>query len=114
MGEALTDTQMCAMDLLLDDHFALWDLADSYPDFRPQAANSQVGDLIELVERGLITVTFGLWLENETCPVAVENAVQALLDAHNWKPTGRAPGFVLELSPDGIKYLSALGIGLKI
>jgi hypothetical protein len=99
------------MDFLLDDNFALWDFADSFPEFRPDASGSRVNELIELVAKELVVVTFGKWFEQETVPLGYESAVAALLDPTAWQRTGKDPGHVLDLTENGIAHLRRLGIG---
>jgi hypothetical protein len=107
----MEDTQLHVMDFLLDDNFALWDFADSFPEFRPDASSSRVNDLIELVAKGFVIVTFGKWFEQETVPLGYESAVAALLDPKAWQPTGTDPGHVLDLTENGFAHLRSLGIG---
>jgi hypothetical protein len=108
----MEEMQIQALDLLLDDHFALWDFADTFPAFRPDANDSRVDDLIDLVRSGLVAVTFGKWFENDTAPVALESAEAALRNPSVWKPNGKEPGYVVELTEKGIAHLRKLGIGL--
>jgi hypothetical protein len=103
--------QVHALDLLLDDHFALWDFADSLPDFRPEAPNGAIGDLVDLLRRGLIAVEFGTWFDNKTQPVSPTVAEAALLDSANWKSSGTEPGYVLALTDKGAEHLRSIGIG---
>ena len=108
----MEDTQLHVMDFLLDDNFALWDFADSFPEFRPDASDSKVNDLIELVAKGLVVVTFGKWFEQETVQLGYESAVTALLDPAAWQRTGTDPGHVLDLTENGLAHLRKLGIGM--
>jgi hypothetical protein len=107
----MNQRQVQALDFLLDDHFALWDFADSLPDFRPGTPDSVVSDLADLVHRGLITVQFGTWFDNQTEPVSPAIAERALLDPANWTSTGPEPGYVVGLTAKGVEYLRGLGIG---
>jgi hypothetical protein len=106
----MNERQVHALDLLLDDHFVLWDFADSFPDFRPEKPDSAVKDLIDLVHRGLIAVEFGTWFDNQTEPVSPAEAEGALLNPSNWKPTGREPGYVVAMTDKGVEHLRGLGI----
>jgi hypothetical protein len=99
------------LDFLLDDHFALWDFADSFPDHRPDALNSAVENLIDLVRQGYVTVTFGKWIENDTASVSTKSAELALRDPSAWHPTGREPGYIVELTDKGRCLLRERGIG---
>ncbi|HEX4736372.1 MAG TPA: hypothetical protein VH331_02300 [Allosphingosinicella sp.] len=65
----MNERQVHALDLLLDDHFALWDFADCLPEFRPASRHDSIDDLIDLVRQGLIAVEFGAWFDNQTRPV---------------------------------------------
>ena len=110
----MTEEQISLLDFLLDDHFALWDFADSFPAMRPDAADSRTALLVHLVEKGLVEVTFGSWIENETVPLSVEHAHAALCDPASWNPTGHEPGHVLELTQTGRDFLRERGIGLPL
>lgn len=105
----MNELQLQALDLLLNDHFAFWDFGDSFPTFKPAARNSQLDDLLSLVASGLVVVTHGRWIENETAPITLEEAATALRDPSAWLPTGREPGYVLELTELGRKHLASLG-----
>lgn len=108
----MNDRQLHALDFLLDDHFALWDFADSFPVFRPDAPDTAVDDLIALVRSGYVALTFGDWFANRTELVEVEEVEATLRDPKCWQPTGREPGHALELTSKGVEHLRKLGIGL--
>lgn len=108
----MNDRQLNALDFLLDDHFALWDFADSFPLFRPDAPGTAVEDLIELVRSGFIALTYGEWQENRTQSVLTEEVEAILRDPERWLPTGTQPGHALELTAKGGEHLRNLGIGL--
>jgi hypothetical protein len=110
----MTDDQILVLDFLLDDHFALWDFADSFPSMHPDAVDSQTAVLLDLVSNGFVEITFGRWIENETTPVPVEAANAALLDAVSWSSTGREPGYVLDLTQAGREFLRQRGIDLPL
>lgn len=106
----MTDDEIVVLDFLLDDHFALWDFADSFPDMRPDAVNSRTSLLLDLIRKRLVAITFGRWFENETTPLSVETAHAALLDAASWNSTGGEPGYVIELTQTGRDFRQR-GIG---
>jgi hypothetical protein len=106
----MNDLQIQALDTLLDDHYALWDFADSFPAFHPAATDSRLEDLIQLVESGLVVITFGQWLQNDIAPIPLDQARPILRSAGNWQPTGRAPCYALELTTPGRDHLRAIGI----
>ncbi len=110
----MTDDEILVLDFLLDDHFALWDFADSFPDMRSDAANSRTSLLLDLVSKRLVAITFGRWIENETTPVPVEMARAALVDAASWRSTGREPGYVIELTQNGRDFLRQRGISSSL
>jgi hypothetical protein len=110
----MTDDQIWALDFLLDDHFALWDFADTFPNMRPDAANCQTSLLLDLVRKGLVEITFGRWFENETAPVSLETVHAALLDPASWSSTGREPGYVIGLTGSGRDVLRQRGVGLPL
>ncbi len=110
----MTNDQISVLDLLSDDHFPLWDFADNLPVMRPDATDSQTALLIDLVEKGLVEITFGRWIENDTLPLPVEDARAALRNAASWNPTGREPGYVIELTEAGRGFLPERGIGLPL
>ena len=112
--EMLTVDKITVLDFLLDDHFALWDFADSFPHARPDAANSRTPVLLDLVRKRLVKITFGRWIENETTPLSVEMAHAALMDAASWSSTGNKPGYVIELTQTGRDFLRQRGIGLPL
>jgi hypothetical protein len=103
--------QIIVLDFLLDDHFALWDFAASFPHLRPDAPNSAVEELINLVRQGYISLTFGDWHANETSPVPISEAEAALRDPIAWQATGREPGYALELIDKGAAFLREHTIG---
>jgi len=109
--EDVKHRQVEALDFLLDDHFALWDFADTFPTYRPDSQNSAVEELLELVRTGHVLLTFGEWHENRTEPVPIEEAGSALRNPANWKPYGRKPGYALELTDTGRGYLRSIGVG---
>ena len=106
----MNDLQIQALDVLLDDHFALWDFGDQFPAFQPVVSNSKLEELIQLVASGFVMVTHGRWFENDTTPVVLEEAVTALHDPSAWLPSGREPGYVIELTEQGRNCLRSLGI----
>ena len=108
----MNELQIQALDTLLDDHYALWDFADSFPKFHPAATDSRLEDLIKLVESGLVVITFGRWLENDTASISPDEARSVLRYAGNWQPTGREPGYALELTAPGRDLLHSIGIWL--
>lgn len=108
----MNDRQLDVLDFLLEDHFALWDFADSFPLFRPDAPCTAVEDLIALVRSGLIALTHGEWQENRTERVRTEEIEAILRDPECWLPTGSQPGHALELTASGVEHLRTLGIGL--
>jgi hypothetical protein len=112
VGCGMNDRQLHALDLLLDDHFALWDFADSFPVFRPDAPASAVDDLVALVRSGFVALTYGEWHENRTVPVLPDEVEATLRDPKCWLPKGRQPGHALELTVKGAEHLRRLGIGL--
>ena len=104
--------QLQGLDFLLDDHFALWDFAATFPTHRPDAPNSANDELLELVHGGQVRLTLGKWFENQTEPIPVEQADGLLRDPANWQPSGRNPGYILELTEQGRQYLRSIGISL--
>ena len=104
--------QVNVLDFLLDDHFPLWDFADTFPDYRPEASGSSVESLMDLVRQGYVAVTFGRWFKNETVAISTQGAEVVLRNPNLWNPTGPEPGYVLELTDKGADYLRGLGIGL--
>lgn len=103
--------QIEVLDFLLDDHFALWDFASTFPVHKPDAKNSANNELLELIQAGYVVLTFGNWFENQTEPIPVELAEQSLQDPANWEPTGKSPGYALELTKQGRQHLLGIGIG---
>ena len=103
--------QIEVLDFPLDDHFALWDFASTFPAHRPDAPSSAHNELLELVRAGYVALTFGNWFENQTKPIPGELADRSLQDPTNWEPTGKNPGYVLELTEQGRQHLRLLGIG---
>jgi len=114
MMPLMTDDRISILDFLLDDHFALWDFADSFPEMRPDAIGSKTSLLLDLTSDGLIEIAFGEWFENETTPLPIEKAKAALLDAASWNRTGREPGYVIELTQSGRDHLRQSGISLPM
>lgn len=108
----MTESQLHVLDHLLDDHFALWDFADCLPAFRPDAPDTAVEELIELIASGFVALTYGTWFDNRTEPVPASEVEETLRDPKCWLPTGRQPGHVLELTTKGTEHLHRLGIGL--
>jgi hypothetical protein len=104
--------QIEVLDFLLDDHFALWDFADTFPALRPGVSNGGYGELSELVQERYVLLTLGKWSENQTEAVRPEDAERLLRDPANWQRTGNDPGYVLELTELGRHHLRSLGIGL--
>ena len=104
--------QIEVLDFLLDDHFALWDFADTFPAHRPDAPNSANDELLQLIQTGHVALTYGKWFENQTEPITADQADRPLQDPANWQPTGKNPGYVLELTEQGRQHLRSMGIGL--
>lgn len=109
---AMSVDQARVLDFLLDDHFALWDFADSFPTMPPDRANSEIAVLLALVKNELVEITFGKWVENDTVPVSADDAQAVLLNPASWDTTGRAPGYVIELTERGRALLKARGVRL--
>ena len=108
---SMRQRQIEVLDFLLDDHFALWDFANTFPAHRPDAPSSANYELLELIRAGHVALTFGNWFENQTEPIPVELADRPLQDPANWEPTGKNPGYVLELTEQGRQHLRFFGIG---
>lgn len=104
--------QIEVLDFLLDDHFALWDFADSFPAHRPDAPKSANSELLELIQSGHIALTYGNWFANQTERVPAGQAQVPLQDPANWQPCGNNPCYALELTEQGRQHLRSIGIGL--
>lgn len=104
--------QIEVLDFLLDDHFALWDFADTFPAHRPDALNTTNDELLDLIKSGHVALTYGKWFENQTQPIPAEQANGPLKDPANWQPYGKNPGYALELTQQGRQHLQSIGIGL--
>ena len=107
----MNQQQIEVLDFLLDDHFALWDFADTFPQHRPDAHESATGELLDLVRSGHLALSYGKWQDNETALVAPDLASRLLNDPANWLPTGNEPGYALVLTTLGREHLRSLGIG---
>ena len=104
--------QLEVLDFLLDDHFALWDFADTFPSQRPDALNASNGELLERIKSGHVALTYGRWSDNRTQPIPAEQADGPLKDPANWQPYGKNAGYALELTQKGRQHLQGVGIGL--
>ena len=103
--------QIEVLDFLLDDHFALWDLADTFPLFWPDAPNSANGELLELIRSGYLALTYGKVFENQTEAIPDDEVDEPLRDPANWHPSGMSPSYALELTELGREHLRSLGFG---
>ena len=108
----MTDRQVEVLDFLLDDHYALWDFADSFPTQQPDAPDSVIEELLKLIQSGFVALTYGKWFENQTVSIPPEQANLFLKDPASWQPTGQKPGYVLELTEQGRAHLRTIGIGI--
>ncbi|WP_198354563.1 hypothetical protein [Sphingomonas sp. MA1305] len=107
----MSPDQVVALDLLLDDHFALWDFGDCLPAMRPDAVDSRTPLLIDMVKKGFVEITFGRWHENTTTSVPSQRAQTVLQDPASWKKTGQDAGYCIELTHAGRDALRKKGIG---
>lgn len=69
---SMRQRQIEVVDFVLDDHFAPWDFANTFPAHRPEAPSSANNELLELIRVDYVAITFGNWFENQTEPIQVE------------------------------------------
>ena len=103
--------QLEVLDLLSDDHFALWDFEASFPSMGPRGGWADVALLAELVMDGHVGLFLGDLLELEGQPIEAAQAPALLRQPTTWQPTDKRTGYFLTLKEKGLEVLRAKGLG---